>query len=490
MKYKLSLFLLSAILMFIASCGSKMPFDPRAYNQNLGDPSIDIPDGEGGIPDLDIPIDPENDPFLDPENLNPDKHFPASKFDSWEIRASFAGNNSPTYRFTAGNWNAGNVSKNEFIKKGPNSSGGGHSITYMVYYLYKSKNNLFSPTSSYNSGAHGKRMERFYFYRFSGKGGNIQALDNMLVAVDKNTKLVFAFGVPTKYSYVLGNNVPTAWGSIDTRVNNGKNKFYEYDPVGIVKSDGTVELYKWYTDAMGSGNYNPIIGDPNRAVATYGKPGRSPYYTLSSATTGDPFRDNAKSKEYLFRSPTQGRSDVLDAFSFSMDGTSLVHRDERWRSLHIKNFNYKHKASISKTKAVYTSSWGSEIIVELKDNSKELFIYEYNYTGRVDFDDPGPKFSDRVKNKVFSGSGYTYTFSWDGKEIKLSNGKTYYLTWRDDGNYAVYVHHYITRNHWGVNIRDHESIIDSRITWTSTSWASPSTTPPTDAWYSPANLVK
>ncbi len=487
---KNSTFLLLIIFSILLSSCSQLPFNPMAYNKkpntDIGGPDVEEPTD----PDTGVPTDPENDPFKDPEYSDPNKHFSASKFDPWEIRSSFAGNNSPTFSFANGSWVGGNASKNEYKKGGPNSSGGGYSITGVTYYLYKDKNPLFSPSSSYNNGEHGERMKRFYFYRFTGKGGGIQWLDNMLIAVDRYTKLVFAFAIPTKYNHVLGQKVPVAWGAVDTRVNNGKYKFYEYDPVGIVKENGSIELYSWYKSAMGSGNYNPIIGSPDREVATYGKAGRSPYYTLASATTGDDFKDIAKSKEYLFRTATAGRSDILDAFSFSMDAKTLTHREERWRGKGTKEFNYTHSKTINKHKAIYSSSWGSTITVNIRDNGKEVYIDEYKYKGRIDFNDPGPRFPDRVKAKTFRGSGYTYTFNYNGSEIKLSNGKTYYLTWRDNGNYAVYVHNYIAKNHWGVNIRDHNGVVDGRITWTLTSWASPSTTPPTDAWYSPANLVE
>ena len=454
-------------------------------NKDITNPDVEEPTD----PDVDIPVDPENDPFKDPEYSDPNKHFSASKFNAWEIRASFNNNNSPTYGFANGSWSRGDSTKNEYLKGGPNSSGGGHSITGVIYYLYKDKNPLFSPSSSYNTGEHGERMKRFYFYRFKGKGGGVQALDNMLVAVDRYTKLVFAFAIPTKYKHVLGQAVPIAWGSVDTRVNNGKYKFYEYDPVGIIKENGSIELYRWYTSAMGSGNYSPIIGSPDREVSTYGSAGRSPYYTLASATTGDDFRDIAKSKEYLYRTATVGRSDILDTFAFSMDAMTLIHKEERWRGRNTKEFNYTHTKTINKYKAIYSSSWGTTITVNIRNDGKGIYVDEYNYTGRIDFDDPGPRFPDRVKAKTFKGSGYTYEFNYNGTEIIINNQKTYRLTWRDEGNYAVYVHNYIAKNHWGVNIRDDNGVIDNRITWTRTSWASPSTTPPTDAWHSPAYLV-
>lgn len=485
--------MLLAVVLFISACGAG--FDPRLYNkkQELIDGGGDLTEPDN--PDVELPLDPENDPFQFPENSDPNQFFSAADFNSFEIRATFSGNNTPTYSFARGSWNASNPSKNEFSKGGPNSSGGGHSITYMHYYLYKGKNPVFTPSSSYNTGAHGERVKRFYFYRFTGKGGGIQALDNMLVAVDTYTKLVFSFSLPISFASVLGQQVPTGWGAVDTRVQNGKYKFYEYDPVGIVKNDGSVELYQWYKDAMGRSDYNPIIGSPDREVAAYGKPGRSPYYTLTSSTTGDVFRDNVKSKEFLYRTATQGVSDWLHYYSFSMDGKTLIIKKEEWRTGKVVvSGTYEHVATISGALAKYKSKNSfSPISVSLKDSSKELHVQYHQTPGRIDFTDPGPKFPDRVKGQVFQGSGYSYTFSGDGKSIWLNNGKTYKLTWRDEGQFAVYNNNGWGGINWGVWIDDHtksngDVVVDGRIRWTATSWANPGTTPPGLAIYNPAFL--
>ncbi len=493
----LSFTMFFAIILLISACGGS-GFDPRLYNKKQNstgggeDGGVTEPDN----PDVGLPVDPDNDPFLFAENSDPNRHFKSTEFDNLEMRATFSGNNTPSYAFAKGGWNSANPTKKEFSKGGPNSSGGGHSITAMHYYLYKGLNPVFSPNSSYNTGAHGDRVKRFYFYRFTGKGGGIQGLDNMLVAVDTYTKLVFSFSLPIRFTSVLGQQVPTAWGAVDTKVQNGKYKFYEYDPVGIVDKNGKVELYKWYTDAMGRSDYNPIIGSPDREVATYGKTGRSPYYTLAAVSTGDVFRDNVKSKEFVYRTMKQGKSEWLHSYSFSMDGKTLTVKREEWRTGKVViDSTYQHVATISGTLAKYKSKYSyTPISITLKESSKELHLQYYSTPGRIDFTDAEPKFPDRVKGKVFQGAGYTYTFSNDGKSIRLSNGKTYNLTWRDEGRYAVYSYKWSPWSYafWGVWIDDHASnggvVVDGKITWTATSWSSPETTPPGIATEYPAYL--
>lgn len=227
-----------------------------------------------------------NDPFLKPENNDANANgFSAKVFEKWLLTAKFSDKNVPSYTFKkapVNNWNIIEATINkiaEFFYSGANSSAGSNSITDMKYFMYKGLNPLYSPKSNYNKDPHKSRLNRFYFYRFTGKGGGIASLNNYLVAVDSYTKLVFAFAIPTKTKNVLGNLMPTAWGPVDihTIIDESNYKFYEFDPVGIVKSDGEVEVYQWFKDNMAKNNYHPIMGDINRPNATYGKAGKSPY---------------------------------------------------------------------------------------------------------------------------------------------------------------------------------------------------------------------
>ncbi len=295
------------MIMLFTSCGSRLPFDPRLYNSD---------DSTGGVtvgPDIEITTNPfEN--FTDPN-----ENFISSGMNDWAFRATFDDNNVPTFWYdkNAGAWQVSDASINEYKESNaPDSTGGGYSISSMVYYMYNGVNPFFDAYGSYNSGEHGDGISRFLFYRFTGKGGGVASLDNMLVAIDTYTKLVFCFGVPTSYETILGNKNPKSWGSVDS-LNGGMYKFYEYDPAGIVAEDGTIELYDWYTTAMGNGNYEPPAPElpTGREVATYGRSGRSPYYTVSEDTKFYTLSTRAVSLENIaMRSSEETRKNVSTGY--------------------------------------------------------------------------------------------------------------------------------------------------------------------------------
>lgn len=231
-------------------------------------------------------VDASKDPFLKAENNNPNANgFSNQVFDTWLLTAKFDDKNVPIYKFDtnpSANWSlkkGDNKTIDEYSYLGANSSAGSNSITDMKYFLYKRANPLYLANSNYNQAPHAARLERFYFYRHTGKGGGIAGLNNYLVAIDSYSKLVYAYAVPTQTTNVLGNVMPTQWGPVDehTIVNGAKYNFYEFNPVGIVKADGSVEVYQWFKDNMAKANYHPIMGDMSQEVATYGKAGRSPY---------------------------------------------------------------------------------------------------------------------------------------------------------------------------------------------------------------------
>lgn len=205
--------------------------------------------------------------------------FHSSKFDSWVLETVFDSQNVPTYKFinSTNSWRLNNSKKNEYIYKGNNSKAGNLPITDVTYYLYKNKNYFFEPNSSYHSGANMEILNRFYFYRFTGKALKIVSLDNPLLAVDTHSKLVFAFGIPM-YFGKFGN--PTFWGEFSLYAPE-KFFFYKYDPIGYVKEDGNVVLFEWFKIKQAGGgttssNYYPNISS-NAKVAQVGASGYSPY---------------------------------------------------------------------------------------------------------------------------------------------------------------------------------------------------------------------
>ena len=325
---KIYLFILFiTAFLFIYSCQSR--FNPRYfYNKSASDENNggdDLP-GEFDPDDERIPIWSTNyipdfsgdssdgtnedgtitvylDPFVHGEWNKPDYRFNMN-FDNMQIRASFDGNNRPSYQLVSGNWNLANSSESSYYYDGPNTTAGGQSLSSVQYWLYKSRNPLFAVTSRYNKS---DRMKRFYFYRFNGKALGLVYTDNYLVAIDTYSKLVFAYAVPVEWKqYIAGTpKAPIKWGSVDagweTDYNSGGKAsfkvsgatyFYEYDPIGIVKQNGEIEIYKWCLDSIGNNKrYGPRIDggnarDLSRPIATYGMPGRSPYIPIKTNISG------------------------------------------------------------------------------------------------------------------------------------------------------------------------------------------------------------
>ena len=184
------------------------------------------------------------------------------------IVSSFNDENVPSMHFEDGSWDAGtgerSAERHEFLYHGANSSAQGNTISNMDYYAYRGLNPFFSADSSYNTAGFGNgdetRMDRFVFYRFTGKAVIVE-LDNYLVAVDTYTRLFYAFGVPTDTDSLLGQEVPTKWGSVEANCTDPEGKarrFYEYDPAGYVDDEGNFINADWYEENLASGTYDPL----------------------------------------------------------------------------------------------------------------------------------------------------------------------------------------------------------------------------------------
>ncbi len=297
MKKIIFLLIISSIL--IISCGSH--FNPRYY-YNRGSSSsgnTDSPDIGGGGEGL----SPEDDPFVDYDGSrpwnDPDYGFKMN-FDEYVIEAKFDENNRPTYKLVPGKWNQSDTSKNEYWYDGPDTEGGGTTIGSMKYYLYKGNNHLFAADSAYNKS---DRLDRFYFYRFEGAAFGV-SIKNCLIAIDTYSKLVFAFGVPSLWKRpvnIIGvPYAPASWQAVENgweakyEVNtqdrfanvNGIQYFYEYDPVGVVKANGEIEIFQWCLDSIGDNSkYAPRVKgnaiDLGRPIdSETEKEGRSPYMPI------------------------------------------------------------------------------------------------------------------------------------------------------------------------------------------------------------------
>ncbi|MEI0446431.1 hypothetical protein R4J03_05145 [Brachyspira intermedia] len=196
-------------------------------------------------------------------DLSYNPNFSSSKFNDWLLVATFDGDNVPTLQFIDKTenmfWESSDSSIKEYVYKGKNSKAGIFFISSMTYYQYRGYNPLYTEKRNIDNAS---MMKRFYFYRFTGKGGGIISLDNTLVAIDIYTKYVYIYGVPVEEEKVFGVDVPQRWGPSDTVKYKGSIlPFYEYDPVGHVQEDGTIVLYDFYLNSFldKENRYQPLL---------------------------------------------------------------------------------------------------------------------------------------------------------------------------------------------------------------------------------------
>ena len=79
----------------------------------------------------------------------------------------------------------------------------------------------------------------------------------------------------------FGNIIPSNWkdyaDSSDGEHTQRDKKFYEYDPVGFVREDGSVVIYNWFKAQIVASNYSPSMNEKYKYVAKAGKPGEKGY---------------------------------------------------------------------------------------------------------------------------------------------------------------------------------------------------------------------
>ena len=417
------LLVIITINIFAISCRNY--FNPRYYYYNnrskiQNDDSIDIPDIGGGGENL----APEEDPFQTGDWNNPNYGGFILDLDNLVLRADFDNNNRPTYRLERGNWNPDNPLKNSY-KNGGNltSAAGSFTIDNVTYYLYKGKNPNYNINSSYNKSS---RMERFYFYHLIGTSAG-KEVNNYLICIDKYSKLVFAFGIPTKWTKVVIKQMPISWGAVelgweaDAYSNNpiyfnkieGMQYFYEYDPVGIVLPDNTIKIYDWCLESIANNRYAPKVEgniiDLNRPIASKDSPGRSPYAPLKvQAETKHNITIMAKSlknisvrsREALFGIMGKPKNNAW--FTYTIAGTA--YNNEIGSSV-LQNIENLDPRSSSTTGMIYINEtknlslgaqadFSSQIVVEVNSIEKGATI---ELASRVDKYNKETGFADTAK---------------------------------------------------------------------------------------------
>ncbi|WP_157143570.1 hypothetical protein [Brachyspira pilosicoli] len=298
--------LLVAIMLMLIACAR--PFDSRYYyNQRVdsskGDNNVDTTPETP--PEA---VDPNEDPFLNGYWNKPNYGgYDASKFDTWLFKASFQKDKLPIYTFfndTQGRyWMPGGKDWNDkpaYYYKGidgenyADSSFVTANITGLTVYKYKSENPLYS-SSGYLPG----RIDRFNFYSIDGKAA-IVTLKQYLIAVDTYSKFIFAYGKITKVDTVFGGEkVPMGFEAIEKYAE--KRPFFEYDPIGYIKDDGSVVLFEHYIKEFVASptTYEPKIHLEFTNMAKHEEKGQgySPYLPKKDleSTTLDEITVSAKS---------------------------------------------------------------------------------------------------------------------------------------------------------------------------------------------------
>ncbi len=276
-----TIFVCSAVLLTcITSCSNPLLRDPRLYNTNRNE-SAD----EKDLPSLSLSMSEAQKELF--KTVSAGTQFDSDIFDTWLLKVSFDKNNVPKYQFFVPSdgreWKLTTSSNAEYLfdaGRDNNTAQGGFRINPMTVYQYRGKNPLVRSSSAYNKAP---QLERFYFYRFSGKAAGLIELDNYLAAVDTYSKFLFAYGKITSYTgAVVGQYIPQKYQAVELFAE--ERPFYEYDPIGYVNEDGSVILYQEYYTEMISGEHGavdffPYIKDPERETAGYNpdSPGCSPY---------------------------------------------------------------------------------------------------------------------------------------------------------------------------------------------------------------------
>lgn len=460
-KYRFLTLSLLAVFLFSA-CSYGFLKDPRLYgggkkdnNRNTvtEDPEISTPDGIDAFDMTDKWFN-QNQWNLDGSSTVDVTTGGTSEESMAHIRLSawFDNSNVAYYSMFDGEpWTAGDAAKKEFVYSGANTTGQGYSITGVKYYRYDGINPMYETSGSYNvqlakTSSGNPKLERFYFFRFTGKGGGIASLDNMLFALDTYSKMIFPFAKPVSFSSM---GAPTAWAPVDNvpQQDGITHPFYECDPAGYVMrtDDGKYEvvLYKWFTDNLAAGNYDASMGLSNEATKTPDGAGRSPF----NVNGADFFVENMKQiKEYTDENPYVGWGDngrIMKYRITSDDGytTIQVTTHDVSSDSQTGTLTLTHKEHSNATEAVYTGSDGKTYNLTIKDELATLHfnVFENDGTPFALYDaykdgvdtSLGSDFRTRVQGKTFvyrnDYNNAELVFSADGKTLTDTHDGTVYV---------------------------------------------------------------
>ncbi|NVP24205.1 hypothetical protein [Treponema phagedenis] len=261
-------------------------------NINPSDPGApNTPDDPNDPVNIDNPVDENgNKKFIistkvTTENISPFDYytensggFSASKFDNWLLIIDDMSDKVPSYKFIPNT-----EGKDPNLYSGPDAGSSFTKISNLEYFRYKTRKDRWGGSFDPNLNTEeAKKEERFYFYRFTAHTAGPQ-LDNSMFCVDTYSKFLFAYSEPSKFDTVVGNNVPREWTDYAAPSSGihkqASNPFYLSDPVGYVKDDGTISIYRWYSTAIKNDSYAFPQESKYKKKAEFStsKPGFSPY---------------------------------------------------------------------------------------------------------------------------------------------------------------------------------------------------------------------
>ncbi|UTC74521.1 hypothetical protein E4O03_09900 [Treponema sp. OMZ 792] len=220
--------------------------------------------------------------------------YPANNFDDWVLyMTGITSTNLASYKFdTVTPWH--DNGNGEFFYQGQPGAGneiGNGQQNYTIdlkYYKYKNRKDRWFDTNGFApslDAEEAEKQKRFYFYRFKGTTvGNSGSIDNATFCVDTYSKFLFFYSEPAQKKVVFGNTIPSDWRDYESPTvglhSHCEKKFYEYDPVGFVREDGSVVIYNWFKAKIVASDYSPSMNEKFKFVAKAGekgRPGHSPY---------------------------------------------------------------------------------------------------------------------------------------------------------------------------------------------------------------------
>ncbi|WGK74036.1 hypothetical protein [Treponema pallidum] len=130
-------------------------------------------------------------------------------------------------------------------------------------------------------------LKRFHFYCLEGRTP-ITSVSLCLFALDVSTRLIWAYALPSQVEMVWGTRIPRAWIPLEmhshVRARYPKAKFYQFDPIGFVDSEGKVVLYPWALEQHAQRPQDFLVYEPQQGdweqVASQTGPGHSPHRAM------------------------------------------------------------------------------------------------------------------------------------------------------------------------------------------------------------------